>query len=159
MTPSLSSGLLLAVPAAPLAGAVLAGLFGRQLGRAATHWITCLGVAIALAISVQTLLAVIGGARLNATIYEWMQIGGLKMEVGFLVDGLTAMMMCVVTFVSLMVVLSVILVGCLVFRFGSARAPGVVLAALQATAGPGARKGAHLSRSARCSVVHRVRRY
>ena len=56
-------------------------------------------------------------------------------------------------------VLSVILVGCLVFRFGSARAPGVVLAALQATAGPVARKGAHLARSARCSVVHRVRRY
>jgi NADH-quinone oxidoreductase subunit L len=43
------------------------------------------------------------GARFNATIYEWMVIGGLKMEIGFLVDGLTAMMMCVVTFVSLMV--------------------------------------------------------
>ena len=46
---------------------------------------------------------VVDGARFNATIYEWMTVGGLKMEVGFLVDGLTAMMMCVVTFVSLMV--------------------------------------------------------
>ncbi len=46
---------------------------------------------------------VIDGARFNATIYEWMQVGSLKMEIGFMVDGLTAMMMCVVTFVSLMV--------------------------------------------------------
>jgi NADH-quinone oxidoreductase subunit L len=46
---------------------------------------------------------VLDGARFNATVYEWMVLGGLKMEVGFLVDGLTAMMMCVVTFVSLMV--------------------------------------------------------
>jgi NADH-quinone oxidoreductase subunit L len=48
-------------------------------------------------------MAVVGGARFNQTIYEWMVVGGLKMEIGFLVDGLTAMMMCVVTFVSLMV--------------------------------------------------------
>ena len=60
-------------------------------------------MAISLAISVQTLLAVLDGARFNATVYEWMQLGGLKMEIGFLVDGLTAMMMCVVSFVSLMV--------------------------------------------------------
>ena len=43
------------------------------------------------------------GARFNATVYEWMVVGGLKMEIGFLIDGLSAMMMCVVTFVSLMV--------------------------------------------------------
>ena len=95
--------MLLAVPLAPLVGAIAAGLFGKQIGRKGAHWITCIGVAIALIISVQTLLAVIGGARFNATIYEWMTVGSLKMEVGFLVDGLTAMMMVVVTFVSLMV--------------------------------------------------------
>jgi NADH-quinone oxidoreductase subunit L len=95
--------MLLAVPLAPLVGAIAAGLFGKQIGRKGAHWITCLGVAISLAISVQTLLAVIDGARFNATIYEWMNLGGLKMEIGFLVDGLTAMMMVVVTFVSLMV--------------------------------------------------------
>ena len=95
--------MLLAVPLAPLVGAIAAGLFGKQIGRKGAHWITCIGVAIALIISVQTLLAVIGGARFNATIYEWMTVGSLKMEIGFLVDGLTAMMMVVVTFVSLMV--------------------------------------------------------
>jgi len=102
-TAQLSQNLLLVVPLAPLVGAIAAGLFGKTIGRSGAHWITCLGVAISLAISVQTLLAVLGGARFNATIYEWMNLGGLKMEVGFLVDGLTAMMMCVVTFVSLMV--------------------------------------------------------
>ena len=103
MSATLSQNMLLAVPLAPLVGAIAAGLFGKQIGRKGAHWITCIGVAIALAISVQTLIAVIDGARFNATIYEWMNLGGLKMEIGFLVDGLTAMMMCVVTFVSLMV--------------------------------------------------------
>jgi NADH-quinone oxidoreductase subunit L len=103
MSAQLSQNLLLAVPLAPLAGAIAAGLFGKVIGRKGAHWVTCIGVAISLAISIHTLLAVQGGARFNATIYEWMNVGGLKMEIGFLVDGLTAMMMCVVTFVSLMV--------------------------------------------------------
>ena len=103
MTAQLSQNMLLVVPLAPLVGAIAAGLFGKAIGRKGAHWVTCIGVAISLVISVQTLLAVLDGARFNATIYEWMQLGGLKMEIGFLVDGLTAMMMCVVTFVSLMV--------------------------------------------------------
>lgn len=103
MSATLSQNMLLAVPLAPLVGAIAAGLFGNAIGRKGAHWITCIGVAIAFAISVQTLLAVLDGARFNATVYEWMDVGGLKMEIGFLVDGLTAMMMCVVSFVSLMV--------------------------------------------------------
>lgn len=103
MSATLSQNMLLAVPLAPLVGAIAAGLFGKTIGRKGAHWITCIGVAIAFAISVQTLLAVLDGARFNATVYEWMDVGGLKMEIGFLVDGLTAMMMCVVSFVSLMV--------------------------------------------------------
>ena len=103
MSATLSQSTLLVVPLAPLVGAIAAGLFGRQIGRKGAHWITCIGVAISLVISIQTLLAVIDGARFNQTVYEWMNLGGLKMEVGFLIDGLTAMMMCVVTFVSLMV--------------------------------------------------------
>lgn len=95
--------MLLAVPLAPLIGAMAAGFFGRQIGRRGAHTITILGVLIAFIISAMTLKSVTEGARFNATIYEWMVLGGLKMEVGFLVDGLTAMMMCVVTFVSLMV--------------------------------------------------------
>jgi NADH-quinone oxidoreductase subunit L len=99
----LSSNLLLAVPLAPLAGAIVAGFFGKAIGRRGSHIVTILGVLIAFILSAVTLKDVIAGARFNATIYEWMVLGGLKMEVGFLVDGLTAMMMCVVTFVSLMV--------------------------------------------------------
>jgi NADH-quinone oxidoreductase subunit L len=108
MSATLQVSTLLAVPLAPLVGSLIAGVLGTQfggnwIGRRASHFFTILGVLVAFIISTQTLMAVIGGARLNETIYEWMVIGGLKMEIGFLVDGLTAMMMCVVTFVSLMV--------------------------------------------------------
>ena len=109
MSQTLNASTLLAVPMAPLVGAVLAGIFGTQfggnwIGRRLTHSITILGVLIAFILSASTLKSVaIDGARFNETLYTWMTVGGLSMEVGFMVDGLTAMMMCVVTFVSLMV--------------------------------------------------------
>ncbi|TCS39580.1 NADH dehydrogenase subunit L [Paucimonas lemoignei] len=108
MAGQLNPNLLLAVPLAPLAGSAIAGLlgtkfFGNVIGRKTTHTVTILGVLIAFLISVQTLMAVMDGATYNGTVYEWMTVAGLKLEVGFLVDSLTAMMMCVVTFVSLMV--------------------------------------------------------
>jgi NADH-quinone oxidoreductase subunit L len=109
MSQTLSVSALLAVPLLPLAGAVLAGVFGTAfggnwLGRRLSHTLTILGVLLAFVLSAMTLKSVaMDGARFNETIYTWMVVGGLKMEVGFLVDGLSAMMMCVVTFVSLMV--------------------------------------------------------
>ncbi len=109
MSQTLSAATLLAVPLAPLAGALLAGIFGTTfggnwIGRRLSHTLTIVGVLVAFIISAMTLKSVaIDGARFNETLYTWMVVGGLKMEIGFLVDGLTAMMMCVVTFVSLMV--------------------------------------------------------
>jgi NADH-quinone oxidoreductase subunit L len=109
MSQTLSAATLLAVPLAPLAGALLAGIFGTTfggnwIGRRLSHTLTILGVLVAFVISAMTLKSVaVDGARFNETLYTWMVVGGLKMEIGFLVDGLTAMMMCVVTFVSLMV--------------------------------------------------------
>ncbi|TDV12095.1 NADH-quinone oxidoreductase subunit L [Paraburkholderia caballeronis] len=103
MATTLNENLLLAIPLAPLAGSLIAGLFGKTIGRKGAHSVTILGVAVALALSVITFFNVLGGASFNATVYEWMSVGGLKFEVGFLVDSLTALMMCVVTFVSLMV--------------------------------------------------------
>jgi len=109
MSQTLNASTLLEVPLAPLAGAVLAGVFGTTfggnwIGRRLSHSLTILGVFVAFVISAMTLKSVaVDGARFNQTLYEWMVVGGLKMEIGFLVDGLTAMMMCVVTFVSLMV--------------------------------------------------------
>ncbi|MFM8761111.1 MAG: NADH-quinone oxidoreductase subunit L [Polynucleobacter victoriensis] len=107
-TPTLNPLLLLAIPLAPLVGAAIAGLFGTKffgnlIGRAAAHTATILGVAIACVLSFMVLNDVLAGARFNETIYTWMQLGELSLEVGFLVDPLTAMMMVVVTFVSLMV--------------------------------------------------------
>ncbi len=103
MASTISQGLLLTVPLAPLAGALIAGLAGKWVGQRGAHTFTILGVLIAFICSVVVLSQVGAGARFNATIYEWMVLGKLVMEVGFLVDGLTAMMMVVVTFVSLMV--------------------------------------------------------
>ncbi|RZL03015.1 MAG: NADH-quinone oxidoreductase subunit L [Rubrivivax sp.] len=100
----LSLNNLLVVPLAPLVGSIAAGLFGKAVGRRGSHVLTILGVLIAFIFSAMTLQAVVQeGAHFNQTVYEWMTLGSLKMEVGFMVDGLTAMMMCVVTFVSLMV--------------------------------------------------------
>ncbi len=104
MSAQLSLPLLLAVPLAPLVGALAAGLFGKMIGRRGAHSVTILAVFISFVISAITWKAVaFDGARLNATVYEWMVLEGLKMEVGFLIDGLSAMMMLVVSFVSLMV--------------------------------------------------------
>jgi len=88
---------------APLVGAIVAGLFGRVIGRTATHWVTIAGVAIACVASFWTLSDVLAGNTFNGTLYHWAQIGEVRLEVGFLIDTLTATMMCVVTFVSLMV--------------------------------------------------------
>jgi NADH-quinone oxidoreductase subunit L len=104
MAATLSASTLVWVPLAPLAGAVIAGFFGKTVGRRGAHTVTILGVLISFILSAMVLKSVaVDGARFNATIYEWMTLGSLKMEVGFLIDGLTAMMMAVVTFVSLMV--------------------------------------------------------
>jgi NADH-quinone oxidoreductase subunit L len=109
MSQTLQASTLLTVALSPLAGALLAGVLGTQLGgshlsRRMSHMLTILGVLVSFVLSAQTLFSVVTeGARFNETLYTWMEVGGLKMEVGFMVDGLTAMMMCVVTFVSLMV--------------------------------------------------------
>ncbi|MGF6758330.1 NADH-quinone oxidoreductase subunit L [Paraburkholderia sp. GAS42] len=103
MSTTLNENLLLAVPLAPLAGSLIAGLFGKAVGRAGAHSVTILGVAISFILSAIVFFDVLNGASFNATVYEWLTVGKLKFEVGFLVDSLTALMMCVVTFVSLMV--------------------------------------------------------
>ncbi len=95
--------LYLLVPLAPLAGAILAGLFGKLIGRTGTHIVTILGVAIALAASVLIYQDVQAGHHFNGALYTWLESGGLKLQIGFLIDPLTVMMMLVVTFVSLMV--------------------------------------------------------
>jgi NADH-quinone oxidoreductase subunit L len=104
----LNPNLLLAVPLAPLVGSAIAGLlgtkfFGNVVGRKVSTVATILGVLVALILSVHTLMAVQDGASFNANIYHWMTVGTLSMDIGFQIDALSAMMMCVVTFVSLMV--------------------------------------------------------
>lgn len=94
----------LAIPLACLAGAVIAGFFGWKIGRTAAHVVTILGVGIAFLLSAVVVLPhVLAGGYFNGNLYTWLRVGHLSLSVGFLIDPLTAIMMVVVTFVSLMV--------------------------------------------------------
>jgi NADH-quinone oxidoreductase subunit L len=95
----------LAIPLAPLIGAVIAGLFGRQIGRVGAHSVTIAGVAISFVLSLVVLKDVLidGAAVYNGSVYTWMVSGGIRFEIGFLIDSLTAVMISVVSCVSLLV--------------------------------------------------------
>jgi NADH-quinone oxidoreductase subunit L len=108
MQMTLNIPVLCAIPLAPLIGSIIAGFFGTKLGgnrigHGACQFVTILGVAIAFALSCNVLVQVVDGFYFNGTIYRWMQLGELNLDIGFLIDPLSATMMCVVTFVSLMV--------------------------------------------------------
>ncbi len=97
--------ILLLVPLLPLFGAAVSGLLRNQVGRAGAHWVTILAVAGSCLLSFWVLYLQMyeGLETLNYSVYTWMVVEGVTFEVGFLVDHLTSLMMCVVTFVSLMV--------------------------------------------------------
>ncbi|MET0089834.1 MAG: NADH-quinone oxidoreductase subunit L [Candidatus Thiodiazotropha sp.] len=92
----------LTIVLAPLIGAILAGFFGAKLGREGAHWVTSTGVGVSALLSLYVLYRFITGSLevFNSPVYTWMVSDGLHMEVGFLVDQLTAVMISVVTFVS-----------------------------------------------------------
>jgi NADH-quinone oxidoreductase subunit L len=98
-------GIYLTIVLAPLVAAIIAGLAGRLVGRIGAHTVTIAGVALSCGLSVWVLKSMLldGLGTYNATVYRWLVSDGVSMQVGFLVDHLSAMMMCVVTFVSLMV--------------------------------------------------------
>ncbi len=95
----------LTIALSPLLGAIIAGFFGGILGRKVTHTITIFGVLVSTVFSmyVFNIHVLEGGDIFNNNIYTWMQVGGLNLSVGFLVDNLTSVMLVVVSFVSLMV--------------------------------------------------------
>src|ERR1700726_4080737 len=98
-------GIYLTIALAPLVAAVIAGLFGKAIGKAGAHRITILGVGISCVLSFYVLYQILinGQAPFNGPVYTWLVSDGVTMDVGFLIDRLSAMMMAVVTFVSLMV--------------------------------------------------------
>ena len=95
--------LYLLVPLAPLVAAIVVGLFGARMPRAASHWLTSAAVAASFIASIVIWRDVAAGHTFNGNVYTWLQSGSLTMAIGFLIDPLTALMMLVVTFVSLMV--------------------------------------------------------
>ena len=95
--------LYLLVPLAPLAGALIAGLFGRAIGRAGAHFVTIALMVVSTVGAAIVFFDVLGGRTENVSVYTWLVSGNVRLEIGFLIDRLSATMMLVVTFVSLMV--------------------------------------------------------
>ncbi|MEC7803729.1 MAG: NADH-quinone oxidoreductase subunit L, partial [Pseudomonadota bacterium] len=94
----------LAIVLAPLTAAIVAGLLGPVIGRASAHWVTIIAVALSFALSILVLQDQLShGEVFNRSVYTWMVVDGVNMEIGFLIDRLSALMMAVVTFVSLVV--------------------------------------------------------
>ncbi|OGA50482.1 MAG: NADH-quinone oxidoreductase subunit L [Betaproteobacteria bacterium RIFCSPLOWO2_12_FULL_62_58] len=95
--------LYLIVPVAPLVGAVIAGLFGWAIGRRGAHWVTIVGMVICTVASAAVFSDVLNGNVYNGPVYTWLASGNTRFEIGFLIDRLSATMMLVVSFVSLMI--------------------------------------------------------
>jgi NADH-quinone oxidoreductase subunit L len=103
-TAGLNPSVLLAIPLLPLGAAIIAGLGGKFVGRAVTHTVACLAVGASCVLSLMVLKQVLDGATVyDAPVYTWLVSDGLHMQVGFLIDRLSALMIAVVTFVSLCV--------------------------------------------------------
>src|SRR5687767_6073704 len=95
--------LYLVVALAPLVGAIVTGLWGWAIGRRASHWVTILLMVVSTIGAAVVFVDVLNGNTYNGTVYTWLASGNVRFEVGFLIDRLSATMMLVVTFVSLMV--------------------------------------------------------
>src|SRR5258706_5525201 len=95
--------LYLVVPFAPLAGALIAGLLGWLIGRRASHVVTIAGMVVSVVASFLVFRDVLAGNTFNGPLYTWITSGDITLQLGFLIDKLSATMMLVVTFVSLMV--------------------------------------------------------
>jgi NADH-quinone oxidoreductase subunit L len=95
--------LYLLVPLAPLAGALIAGLLGWLIGRRVTHWVAIIGMTVSTVAAFLVFRDVLAGNTFNGPVYTWITTGDISLEIGFLIDRLSATMMLVVTFVSLMV--------------------------------------------------------
>jgi NADH-quinone oxidoreductase subunit L len=95
----------IAIVLSPLVGSIIAGLFGKAIGRSGAHWVTIIGVGISSILSLIAYKHIVfdGGDIFNGAVYQWLISGGISLEVGFLVDRLTVTMMVVVSFVSWMI--------------------------------------------------------
>ncbi len=95
--------LYLIVPLTPLAGALITGLLGWLIGRRATHWVAIIGMMVSTVAAFLVFRDVLAGNTFNGPVYTWITTGDISLEIGFLIDRLSATMMLVVAFVSLMV--------------------------------------------------------
>ena len=95
--------ILVLVPFVPLFGAVISGFLGSRLSEKTVHCLTIFCVFISACLSAYVFYDVMQNNTYEYSLYTWANLGELRFEIGFLVDTLSASMMLVVNFVSLMV--------------------------------------------------------
>jgi NADH-quinone oxidoreductase subunit L len=99
--------LLWLVPALPLAAVLLNLLLGDRLGRRGVGWLACGAVGLSFlwsALSALRLAALPGAERaIVESAYAWMRVGDLSVDVSFLLDPLSAVMILVVTGVGFLI--------------------------------------------------------
>ncbi|BCG49537.1 NADH-quinone oxidoreductase subunit L [Candidatus Profftella armatura (Diaphorina cf. continua)] len=92
-----------------LFGSIITGLFGTKffnnlIGRKISHSITIFCILIAFFGSIITLKKIIiNNFIYNYNLYTLLIFSDIKLEIGFLIDHLTVLMMCIITFISLIV--------------------------------------------------------
>src|SRR5258708_37985465 len=111
--------LYLIVPFAPLVGAIIAGLFGRAIGRSGAHWVTILSVLLSFLASCWIFFDVLRGNSFNGSVYNWITMGVTRLEIGFLFDRLSTLLKVSATLVSLL--LRVYNIGCIATHTPSLR--------------------------------------
>ena len=96
--------LALIVVLAPLIGAIIAGLCGHWIGRQGAHRVTITFMTISFLVSLIIFYQVVyANQYFNGPIYSWMISGSYRFDIGFLIDSFSAIMIVIVTFISLIV--------------------------------------------------------
>ena len=103
MSESVTRLLLILVPAAPLAAAVLTALAGPSLPRNRSHWPCVMALAVSLVASAGLLLGGVASSPVVEAGYRWLSVGGFDVSIDLRADAMTALMLVTVTFVSLLV--------------------------------------------------------
>ncbi|MCU1498749.1 MAG: nuoL [Acidimicrobiales bacterium] len=93
--------LLFLIPALPLAGFAFLMFFGRRLGEPLAGWLATAAVGSSFLVTVGVFLDLIGkdahDRALTQTLFTWVPVGGLQVDVGFLADPLSVTMLLFVT--------------------------------------------------------------
>jgi NADH-quinone oxidoreductase subunit L len=94
------------IPALPLLGSVIISVLGRRVLKEQSHWPCVLGAAGAFLVALVVFVAVANpqaGGEYLRTYYTWFQAGNVDVGMTLHADGLTAVMLVMVTFIGTLI--------------------------------------------------------